>query len=211
MADLSNDPELIARAQANETSPEAEIASLKESIDPAKVDAVYAQLLDVRNRFAHYQRKGTVREDELPWPVWTDKSTANRKPAGYIEFSDGNTESVLMDPAFIENFPPKEVAAVYAHELGHDVRDDKGEPANSKECGADYVAMHVGYGQPLESALRGYIVNFPDSLEVEDQKNLLRRTIMVQNNLDSKTPEHNLDFDQNCTPSLKPKSPNSRG
>lgn len=213
MTDISKDKELIARARANEVDPDAEKARLKQAVGPEnadKVDAVYANIAKVRERFEISQKRGKMAKDELPMPVWTPKVALEGSPAGYIEFEGTKTESVLMDPDLIKTKSPEEIGGMYAHELGHDVRNDKDARNQTSECAADHIAKFIGYGMATASALKPYINSFPDASQVQNQTDLAARIVALESPLYKSVPEKDLDFNHMCRPTKKT-DPKSRG
>ncbi|MFO1242403.1 MAG: hypothetical protein U1E36_04285 [Rickettsiales bacterium] len=198
------DSALRARAAANQSSPDAEKARLAEMLGGKKlapnvtVEKVYAAIAKAREESATYYPN-----DPLPWPVWTDQV---KTEAAYFDYGDG-TETVFMNPSLLTNSTVMQIAAVFVHEGGHDIRNDKGDSNKEKECAADHFAINIGYDEPLASQLKKYLANAPADYKpyLQNRVNALTNPVYRDNYDDE------LTFSPTCIPDLKNKDGKGKG
>ena len=99
---------------------------------------------------AAYEAIGMAREklqsvapgETIAWPVWTTHVEGGREFVGSIAEENfvahyTSKDAILMHPDLLTVLTPREIAAVYAHEAGHDLdnpgRQDRGS-AKQAEC-----------------------------------------------------------------------------
>ena len=119
---------------------------------------------------AAYEAIGMAREklqsaapgETIAWPVWAThvedgrEFVANMAEADLVASYYPRKDAILMHPDLLTVLTPREIAAVYAHEAGHDIdslaRQDS-QFAKQAECRADHVALTLGYGNENAAAL----------------------------------------------------------
>lgn len=118
---------------------------------------------------AAYEAIGMAREklqsaapgETIAWPVWAThvedgrEFVANMAEADLVASYYPRKDAILMHPDLLTVLTPREIAAVYAHEAGHDLdnpgRQDRGTARY--ECRADHVALTLGYGKENAAAM----------------------------------------------------------
>lgn len=118
---------------------------------------------------AAYEAIGMAREklqsvapgETIAWPVWTTHVEGGREFVGSLAEENfvaryTSKDAIFMHPDLLTVLTPREIAAVYAHEAGHDIdnleRQDS-QFAKQAECRADHVALTLGYGNENAAAL----------------------------------------------------------
>ena len=170
--------DLLRRIDSATHTDDLEIKSLKKYF-AAKDGPAPEELSDARRGIidAAYESINIAREklqaaapdETIPKPVWLTYTHDGKEVVGDMAhetmatYLSGETtdvigkETIVIHPDTLTMFTPKELAAIYVHEAGHDIDNighSVGKTAKQQECIADHTAQALGYGDELASALK---------------------------------------------------------
>jgi len=163
---------------------------------------------------AAYEAIGMAREklqsaapgEVIAWPVWAThvedgrEFVANMAENGLVARYITKKDAILMHPDLLTVLTPKEIAAVYVHEAGHDLdnpeRQDR-ESARQAECRADHVAQALGYGNEIAAAL-GRITVVLDSVDQSAHPAVRDRMVAAADPARMAVPIGIVTFDDRC-------------
>lgn len=174
-----------------------ELADSRQGIIDAAYDAINIAKEKLENAFP---------DETIPKPVWITHVNDGKEvvggidkevPAAYLMMKHGGDENIIMHPDLMTMYSPREIAAIYAHEGGHDLSNISGKTARQEECIADHTAQALGYGSELASALQKLGAKI-DLSQDKDHPAISDRVAALADKTRENLPIGSVTFDDKC-------------